>query len=104
MRWLGFHIKFHHNQTTWLAQWGHYQEGELWIVVLTRQWDLFDQKIKLIIELFIKSSNLNDLITFYSDLSENSVLREDQASDFFKNQIEAQRDDMQWLCKSNGYP
>lgn len=49
--------------------------------------------------------NLDDLITFYSDLSENSVLSKDQAFDIFKKaQIEAQKDDMQCLWKSNGYP
>lgn len=49
--------------------------------------------------------NLDDLINIYSDMSENSLLGKDQAFEFFKQaQIETQRDDMQCLWKTNGFP
>ncbi|XP_058777674.1 serine/threonine-protein kinase/endoribonuclease IRE1a-like [Vicia villosa] len=49
--------------------------------------------------------NLDDLITIYSDMSENPVLNKDRAFEFFKKtQIETQGDDTQSLWKTNGYP
>ncbi|CAJ2646786.1 unnamed protein product [Trifolium pratense] len=49
--------------------------------------------------------NLDDLITAYSDMPENSVLSKNPAYEFFKKaQIETYRDDMQCLWKTNGYP
>jgi serine/threonine-protein kinase/endoribonuclease IRE1 len=49
--------------------------------------------------------NFDDLITVCSDMSENSVLSNNPAFEFFKKaQIETQRDDIQCLWKANGYP
>ncbi|CAI8588459.1 unnamed protein product [Vicia faba] len=49
--------------------------------------------------------NLDDLISIYSDMSENPVLNKDRAFEFFKKaQIETQGDDTQCLWKTNGYP
>lgn len=49
--------------------------------------------------------NLDDLIKIYSDISESSVYRKDQAfSCLIKGQIETQKGNTQYLWKENGYP
>ncbi|XP_057448905.1 serine/threonine-protein kinase/endoribonuclease IRE1a [Lotus japonicus] len=49
--------------------------------------------------------NLDDLIHYYSDISENPVFSKDHASEFLKKaQMEIVTDDMQCMWKENSYP
>ncbi|XP_058764539.1 serine/threonine-protein kinase/endoribonuclease IRE1a-like [Vicia villosa] len=48
--------------------------------------------------------NLDDLIQIYSDISEDSIFRKDQALELIKGKMETGKHDTQYLWKENGYP